>query len=574
MLPGAEGGFPVQDLPDQATPGPDPAGGAALAAELAPRFERFGLGGDGDLVIQGVAADPDGTRHVRLQQRYQGLRVWGGQAILHLAPDGTERPATDALVRGIRLEVQPNLGQAEALAIAHRREAPQGSYARPPKAELVVYPAAELAPEDGSAGGRNARDFAPRVTRLHLAWHVRMELENGAPETRHDDFLVDAHTGAVLKRWSTLLTFRSPKGRARPKPAGRGRAATTLGRSQYNGEVKLGSLSADCGYVMADPTRAHISTRDLAGGTQGHGVLYVSQTGEWGDGQNYDPSRGSKSKNGQTAAVDAHFGLQTTWDFYKRILQRNGIDGKGRGAYNLVHYAESYDNAFWDDECFCMTYGDGEVYKTLTALDVVGHEVSHGLCHATADLEYDGESGGLNEANSDIFGVMINLYGKAAHGEGDQVPAKGAVWTIGADLGTSMGTAPLRFLYKPSLDGFSPDAWTPDLDTMNVHFSSGPMNRAFYFLSQGASAKPKDDTYSKYLPKGMAGISNDKALRIWWRTLSTYLTPRSRYQDARQGAIRAAGDLYGKAGPEVKAVRLAFHGINVDGPRNASLREE
>ena len=184
-----------------------------------------------------------------------------------------------------------------------------------------------------------------------------------------------------------------------------------------------------------------------------------------------------------------------------------------------------------------MTYGDGETFKSVTALDVVGHEVSHGLCHATADLDYEGESGGLNEANSDIFGTMVYLYGNAAHGQGPRLPA----------------------------EGFSPDAWSPDLDYLDVHLSSGPMNRAFYFLSQGASARKKDDSHSEYLPKGMRGIGNDKALRIWWRTLSTYLTPRSRYQDARQGAIRAAADLFGKDSPEVQAVRLAFHGINVDG---------
>ena len=108
---------------------------------------------------------------------------------------------------------------------------------------------------------------------------------------------------------------------------------------------------------------------------------------------------------------------------------------------------------------------------------------------------------------------------------------------------------------------------------MDAHLSSGPMNRAFYFLSQGASPKPGDDTHSEYLPHGMSGIGNDKALRIWWRTLSTYLTPRSRYRDARRGAIRAAVELYGKDGPEAKAVRLAFHGINVDG-RNATIRWE
>jgi Zn-dependent metalloprotease len=549
---------PDPDLSALEPPGPEPPAAATVVPDLAARLDRLGLGEGAELALQEVAADPDGTRHVRLQQRYRGLRVWGGQIILHLGPAGAEGPATDALVRGIRLETRPNLGPAEALAITHQSELPQGAYTRPPKAELVVYPATAL---QRAGEGQNARDFAPRVTRTHLAWHVHLELENGAPETRHDDFLVDAHTGAVLKRWSTLFTLRPARA---SRDRGRGLPATTVGRSQYSGEVRLGTLAADCGYVMSDPTRRFISTRDLGGGVFGRGALYVSRTGQWGDGLNYDPTRGSRSQNGQTAAVDAQYGLQTTWDFYRNILGRNGIDGKGRPAFNLVHYASGYDNAFWSDDCFCMTYGDGDIYKTLTALDVVGHEVTHGLCHATADLDYDGESGGLNEANSDIFGVMVHLYGTVARGEGSELPDQGAVWNIGADLATPTFPTPLRYLFKPSLDGFSPDAWTPDLDTLDVHLSSGPMNRAFYFLSQGASARPKDDTHSKYLPRGMTGIGNGKALRIWWRALSTYLTPRSRYLDARHATLRAAADLYGRTSPEVKAVRLAFHGINVD----------
>ena len=190
--------------------------------------------------------------------------------------------------------------------------------------------------------------------------------------------------------------------------------------------------------------------------------------------------------------------------------------------------------------------------------------MSHGLCHATADLEYDGESGGLNEANSDIFGSMIRLYGTTGRGQGARLPAQGAVWTIGVGPGHAHAPSPIRYMYKPSLDGFSPDDWTPDLDQMDVHMNSGPMNRVFYFLSQGASANPRDDTHTRHLPKGMMGVGNDKALRIWWRTLSTYLTPTSRYLDARHGAIRAAEDLYGPCSPESIAVRLAFHGINVD----------
>ena len=517
---------------------------------LAPRLAQLGLGSD-EYAVQEVTTDPDGARHVRIQQRYRGLRVWGGQLILHLAPDGSERPATDALVRGIQLDTQPNLDAAEALAVTHDREGPQGVYARPPTTELVVYSSRTL--EHRAGGGTNARDFAPRILRHHLAYHIHLELRNGSPETRQDDYLVDAHTGAILRKWSTLLTLKA-----------QGKSANTTGQSQYSGQVQLGSLQADCGFVMSDPTRNFISTRDLAGQTGGEGSLYVSQEDSWGDGANYDPGRGTRSRNGQTAAVDAHFGLQTTWDFYHNVLGRNGIDGKGRPAYNLVHYASGFDNAFWDDGCFCMTYGDGDTFKSVTCLDVVGHEVSHGLCSATAGLVYEGESGGLNEASSDIFGTLVQLYGTAGRGQGATVPESGARWTIGADLETPLFPRPLRYMYKPSLDGSSPDAWSPDLDELDVHHSSGPMNRAFYFLSQGASADKADDTYSDYLPKGMRGIGNDKALRIWWRTLSTYLTPTSGYLDARRGCIRAAADLFGPAGPEACAVRQAFHGINVD----------
>jgi Zn-dependent metalloprotease len=547
-------------------PPADPAG-EACAGLLMQRRAALGLDEDAGFRIQDVLADPDGARHVRLQQLYRGLRVWGGQAILHLDPAGAEGPRgpmTDALVRPVRVETQPNLGVAEALAVAHAGEAPRGAYSRPPAAELVVWPETRAQRETAAGEEADALDFTLRTLRQHLAWHVHLELENGPGETRHMDYLVDAHTGAVLRRWSTLFTLRpSPKGRSKGKPA------TTTGHSQYSGEVRLGSLAMDCGFVLSDPTRAHISTRDLAGGTQGKGVLYVSEDGTWGDGQNYDPSRGSRSRNGQTAAVDAHFGLQTTWDFYKQVLGRDGIDGKGRTAYNLVHYASDYDNAFWSDDCFCMTYGDGGgSFKTLTAPDVVAHEVSHGLCHATADLDYQGESGCLNEANSDFFGTLVELYARQGEGQGGQVPAAKARWTIGADLDSGPRPTPLRYLYKPSLDGFSPDAWSPEVEGMDVHFGSGPMNRAFYFLCQGASADRKDDTYSRYLPRGMKGVGNDKALRIWWRALSTYLTPRSRYRDARRGALRAATDLYGRHSAEVRAVCQAFQGINV-GSRSA-----
>ena len=124
---------------------PDP-GPAAILQRLLERRAELGLGEADGFIIKDTEADPDGSFHVRCQQRYRGLRVWGGEAIVHLDPKGAEGPMTDALVRGIRLEVTPNLDQAEALAITHASEAPEGGYARAPTIELVVYPAASLQP--------------------------------------------------------------------------------------------------------------------------------------------------------------------------------------------------------------------------------------------------------------------------------------------------------------------------------------------------------------------------------------------------------------------------------------------
>ena len=498
------------------------------------------LDADADFRIQDRVDDGNGAFHLRLQQTYRGLRVWGGQAILHLDGHGGEGPMDDALVRGVRLETTPNLPLAEALAVARDRISPQGPFTVPPAAELVVWP--EPAPREAGPDGPEAP--APPL-RQHLAYHIHLELENGRDETRHVDLLVDAHTGAVLKTWSTLYTAR-------------GRPARTPGQSQYNGKVTLDVQKQGGLYELKDPTRGGLATRNLQGRTGGGGAPFRSPGPGWGDGLNYDPGLGPGSVNGQTAAVDAHFGLQMTWDFYRNVLGRDGIDDRGRGPVNLVHYGAGFDNAFWSDTCFCMTYGDG-MAGPYTALDVVGHEVAHGLCHATAGLDYEGEAGGLNEANSDIFGVLLPFYVRGAEGVGSRVPDQGAPWGLGADL---FG-APFRHMDRPSLDGVSPDEWSPEIGDLDPHLASGPMNRAFYFLAQGASRDPRNVAYTPRLPSGMKGIGNTKAIRIWWRTLNTRLTPTSGYREARIGALQAARELYGPASYPVKAVALAFHGVNV-----------
>jgi len=520
----------------------------SLARILAQR-PALGLDDQHQFRILETHDDPLGGSHTRLQQLFRGVRVWGGEAIVHWDARDRERPLTAALQTGIQVETLPSLTPAEALARADALLAPQGAYAHPPRVELVILARTEARPRPGLARARlNAADLTRVVLGHTLAYHVRTALRGpGAPMQM--EYLLDAHTGALLEQWNGLRTA--------------GEDGT--GQSQYSGTVTLQTVKTAKGYELRDPARGHggafggNTVTNLDHAKDGKGAVFFNAADTWGDGANY--SGGSTTNaNGQTAAVDAAWGLRCTWDYYSQVHGRDGIDGKGKGTYLRMHYDTNYENAFWDDDCFCMTFGDGLMLKSLESIDVIGHEVSHGVCAATANLDYKGESGGLNESNSDIQGTLVEFHARG--GGGDRIGDAGGNWTIGEDLSTILNPKPIRYLDQPSKDGFSPDAWNADLGSQDVHASSGPMNRCFYFLSCGA-AEAEGEHHSGYLPKGMAGIGNDKAARIWYRALANYLTSGSDYVAARKGAIRACKELYAPGGPEEQAVWNAFHGVNV-----------
>ncbi|MYW49327.1 M4 family metallopeptidase, partial [Streptomyces sp. SID161] len=186
---------------------------------------------------------------------------------------------------------------------------------------------------------------------------------------------------------------------------------TGVGNTHYSGKVDLTTTQSGSSYTLTDASRGGHKTYDLAHGTSGTGTLFSQSEDTWGDG---------KVSNAATAAADAAYGAQETWDFYKSTFKRSGIKNDGVGAYSRVHYGKAYVNAFWDDSCFCMTYGDGTADSDpLTALDVAGHEMSHGVTSNTAGLEYSGESGGLNEATSDIFGTGVEFFANNSSDVGD-----------------------------------------------------------------------------------------------------------------------------------------------------------
>ena len=247
-----------------------------------------------------------------------------------------------------------------------------------------------------------------------------------------------------------------------------------------------------------------------------------------------------------------------TWDYYKLVHGRNGIFGTGAGSYNRVHYGTNYVNAFWDGTR--MTYGDGDGvdFGPLVSLDVAGHEMSHGVTENSANLTYSGESGGLNESTSDIFGSLVEFYANNANDPGD--------YLIGEefDLKNHVG---FRRMDNPQSDGSSFNCWSPTVGSADVHYSSGVGNHFFYLLSEGSGTKSIGGvTHSSSTCNGstVTGIGRDAAGKIWYRALTVYMTSSTNYTGARTASLNAARDLYGAGSAQYNAVAAAWSAVSVN----------
>ncbi len=582
-----------------------------------------------ELITRNSMVTRQGKTIVRVQQAYQGHRVWGSEAVVHQDRTGTAKIASNALSANVAPAGTPTLTQDQAIAIARRTLKLQGRSA-PPKAELIVFPTQY----HGSV--KTAWDEASKTYKFDRAssvmsvppsdpyvWAYEIELfaNNRIDGVRDMKYVVDARTGAIMhvQNGKQTLMPMNP-----PVQSDTDTAVVGTGYSQYSGIVPLDTtMHADGTYQLIDRTRGskynpylHDYFYDSNGnqvlGPDGNpisvvGLQSMTETHEgfgstwtasnwwfdenpsniWGDSRQFVmyPYGGETTPNGQTAAVDAHYGMATTWDFYLNVFGRNGVDNQGTSPISVVHVVDPngyyYDNAYWSEFVFGMFYSDGthnagvdpntglptqadpNGFNSLTAIDIIGHEMTHGVTANTDALVYEGESGGLNEGTSDCMGTMVEAYStRGPHDSPYVVPNTGTDWLMGAKI----AKAPLRSQIHPSVDGVSADNWYSGIQYLDVHYSSGPLNRMFYFLSQGASADPKSDAYSPYLPGGMTGIGNDNAAHIWYAAMTEWLTPMSQYKEARAAAVNAALEYYGPGSPQVVAVRNAFAAINVGTP--------
>ncbi|MEE1791666.1 M4 family metallopeptidase [Streptomyces sp. BE308] len=497
-----------------------PAQRAELLSEAnstkADTAKALGLGSQEKLVVRDVVQDQDGTTHTRYERTLAGLPVLGGDLVVQETKAGKTESvskaskATTAQLKavGTSADVAPAAAEKQALGAAKAEGSKQTEASKAPR--KVVW----------LAGGG-----APQLAYETVVGGLQ---HDGTPNELH--VVTDASSGAKLYEWQAV--------------------ENGTGNTQYSGQVTLGTAPS---YTLTDTTRGNHKTYNLNHGSSGTGTLFSGSDDIWGD---------STPQNVETAGADAHYGAAETWDYYKNVHGRTGIRGDGVGAYSRVHYGNNYVNAFWQDSCFCMTYGDGSGNAApLTSLDVAAHEMTHGVTAATAKLVYSGESGGLNEATSDIFAAGVEFYSNTAEDKGD--------YLVGEKIDINGDGTPLRYMDKPSKDGASKDAWYSGLGNIDVHYSSGPANHFFYLLSEGSGAKTVngvnyDSPTSDGLP--VTGIGRDKALQIWFKALTTKFTSTTNYAAARTGTLAVASELYGATSPEYTAVANAWAGINV-GPR-------
>ncbi|MEJ5104423.1 M4 family metallopeptidase [Chryseobacterium sp. MYb328] len=262
-------------------------------------------------------------------------------------------------------------------------------------------------------------------------------------------------------------------------------------------------------------------------------------------------------------ATDAHWGAEMTLDYYFTKFGRKSIDNNHFAIKSYVHYGNNIFNAYWDGAR--MLYGDGSSTtnggKPLTAIDVCGHEITHGMTSKTANLVYQREPGALNEGFSDIFGNTIERWARPTQ----------ASWTLGEDFSYVIRDMANPNAYRQpdtykgtywkdaSTTGCAVPSQTTN-DYCGVHTNSGVLNFWYYLLVTGGTG-----TNDNGFAYNVSGIGLDKAGAIAYRTLTTYLTSTSTYANTRTYSLQAAADLYGAGSNEVIQVTNAWNAVGVGG---------
>jgi bacillolysin len=445
--------------------------------------------------------------HVRFQQVTHGVPVVGAELAAHYDAQGRLTSIDANYIPGIRdLDVQPKLSAQHARDVA--------------LSDVIAtsknIDESKLTATDGKLV---VLAIGERPAALAFEYTIRAVFGD---EPAIWILTVDAKTGEILHRYNNLQTIEAT-------------GAGVLGDTKKFQVVQSGS-----GYAMNDTSRGvsittYSANGQQAGPSQGATTVSSSTLTSWDRGI------------GPGAAVDAHVYAGVVFDYYKKVHGRNAIDGAGGAMLSTAHFGQAYDNAFWDGTG--MSYGDGgQLFRPLSAgLDVVAHEFTHGVTERTSNLDYQGQSGALNESVSDIFGVFI---------EHSLRPDDAKNWTMGENI--ALGTVGIRDFKTPA-NGDQPGNMSVFVNTQQdnggVHINSGIPNNAAYLMTMGGT-----NPVSKI--KVGFGIGWEKSEQLWYRANTKYFLSTTNFAQAAQGVMQAAKDIALTAN-ETNIVDCAWKAVGV-----------
>ncbi len=461
--------------------------------------------------------DAHGNTHFTYRQYIDNIPVYGGMIKVHLK--GNEVYAINGRTYHPVEAIQAKLTSEEAMDKAY--DAVHGSpaklgdlYVEDDVAELVYYT---------PANGRELR--LCYMLHIHPAFNQAWQI------------FIDARTGEVVDKWSTLCNLMRRNGPTTAVAKDLNGVDRTIHTYEMNGDFYL----LDASRPMFNPGSDVMNNPIGAIWTLDGNYKFPSDA----DFEVFHLSTPDNNWENRTA-VSAHYNAAQSYEYYRNTFDRNSIDGQGGTIISVINitdeYGNSFGNAFWNGRV--MWYGNGDKYfKPLAGgLDVAGHEMTHGVITATANLQYRGESGAINESYADIFGAMIDRND----------------WQIGETVvNPAFGSPALRDMADPHNGGHSfndlgyqpahySERYTGSRDNGGVHINSGIVNHAYYLFAKKVGKK--------------------KAEQVFYYTLVNYLGVQSDFSDLRASVEQACLDLYNNT--VKKAASDAFAQVGIGGGGN------
>ena len=465
--------------------------------------------------------DEYGIRHIKLEQKYKGIPLYGGESILHSDKTGAVSFLAGKVFPTPNIGVTASINPSAAIDLCLKDLAKTTIIQKtgavnkfisldPDKAELFIIN------EDN---------------KTQLAYNVTVRpniLERWV-------YFIDANSGEVISKFNHTCTLDGVV------------VATAKDLNAVTKSFNVTQVGSN--YFMIDPTKKMYKSASSSLPDKPVGAIWtIDAQNSSADAEEMNLTHvSSTNKNSWSpTAVSAHINASICYDYYNAKFTRNSLNDKGSNIISVINITDEdgkgMDNAYWNGQF--MGYGNGkDAFKPLAgALDVAGHEMTHGVVENTAKLEYRNQSGALNESFADIFGALIDRED----------------WLLGEDVvkASMFPSGALRSLENPNqggknVPGYQPKTMsqyqflrdTPSEDNGGVHINSGIPNYAFYKFATGA------------------GMSKDKAEQIYYRALTTYLTRTSKFQDLRIAVIQSAKDKYGDV--EVAAAKAAFDAVGI-----------